>query len=127
MFTFIKGQEGEAKKAKKKGKACDECGEEYPSEVSWLKHVEGGRCKKMEDISEKELRRVTRATAAAKRGEKIFEVEPIEVRTCCGGVAKLCGSFPYLGSLADVKGLSSPEIRRRIKKAGEAFRSMWRL
>ena len=27
------------KKAKKKGKACDECGEEFPSEVSWMKRV----------------------------------------------------------------------------------------
>ena len=92
-----------------------------------MKHVEGGRCKKMEDMSEKELRRrrVTRVTAAAKRGEKIFDIEPIEVRSCNGGVAQLCGSFSYLGSLTDVKGSSGPEIRRRIKKAGEAFRGAW--
>ena len=90
------------------------------------KHVEGNRCKKMEEMSEKELRRrrVTRATAAAKRGEKTFDLEPIEVRNCNGGVAKSSGSFIYLGSLTDVKGSSGPEIRRRIKKAGEAFRSV---
>ena len=110
------------KKAKKKGKACDVCGEEFPSEVSWLKHIECGRCKKMEDMSEKELRRrETRVTAAAKRGEKIFDIEPIEVRSCNGGVAQSCGSFTYLRSLTDIKGSSSPEIRRKIKKAGEAF------
>ncbi len=65
-------------------------GNKFPSEVSWLKHVEGDRCKKMEDMSEKELRRrrVTRATAAAKRGEKIFDVEPVEVKSCSGEVAK---------------------------------------
>ena len=80
----------------------------------------------MEDMSEKELRRrrVTRVTAAAKRGEKIFDIEPIEVRSCNGGVAQSCGSFTYLGSLTDIKGSSSPEIRRRIKKAG-AFRGAW--
>ena len=81
----------------------------------------------MEDMSEKELRRrrVTRMTATAKRGEKIFDIEPIEVRSCNGGVAQSCGSFTYLGSLTDIKGSSSPEIRRRIKKAGEAFRGAW--
>ena len=78
-------------------------------------------------MSEKELRRrrVTRATVAAKRGQNIFDVEPIDVRSCSGGVAQLCGSFTYLGSLADIKGSSGPEIRRRIKKAGEAFRGAW--
>ena len=76
-------------------------------------------------MSEKELRRrrVTRVTAAAKRGEKFS----IEVRSCSGGVAKSCGSFTYLGSLTDVKGSSGPEIKRRIKKPGEAFRSVWSL
>ena len=84
----LSAKKEEDKKATKKGKACDECGEEFLSEVSWLKHVEGGRCKKMEDMSEKELRRrVTRVTAAAKRGEKIFDIEPIEVRSCNGGGA----------------------------------------
>ena len=41
----------------------------------------------MEDVSEKELRRrrVTRATATAKRGEKSFDVEPMEVRSYSGG------------------------------------------
>ena len=113
----MKAKKEKDKKAKKKGKACDECGEEFPSEVSWLKHVEGGRCKKMEDMSEKELRRrrVTRVTAAAKRGEKISDIEPIEVRSCNGRVAQSCGSFTYLGSLTNVKGSSGPEIRRRIK------------
>ena len=59
--------------------------------MSWLKHVEGGRCKKMEDMSEKELRRrrVTRVTAAAKRGDKIFDIEPIEVRSCSVGVSRI--------------------------------------
>ena len=46
----LKKVKAKDKKAKKKGKACDECGEEFPSEVSWLKHVEGGRCKKMEEM-----------------------------------------------------------------------------
>ena len=75
----------------------------------------------MEDTSESQLkaRRATRAKAILDRGEKIFEVEPVEVRSCNGGVAKVCGSFLYLGSLTDNKGSSGPEIRRRIKKATE--------
>ena len=123
----LKAKKENDKKAKKKRKACDVCGEEFPSEVSWLKHVESGRCKKMEDMSEKELRRrrVTRMTAAAKRGEKIFDIEPIEMRSYSGGVAQSCGSFTYVGSLTDVKGSLGSEIRRRIKKAGEAVRGAW--
>ena len=76
------------KKAKKKGKTCEDCEEEFPSEVSWLKHVEGNRCKRMEEISEKELRRrrVTRATAAAKRGETIsIESRSRTLHTLTGG------------------------------------------
>ena len=51
----------------------------------------------------------------------------VEVRRCNGGVAKACGSFLYLGSLTDKKGSSGPEIRRRIKKATETFRRLWRV
>ena len=51
------------------------------------------------------------------RGENLFEVQPVEVRSCNGGVAKASGSFFYLGSLTDNKGSSGPEMRRRIKKA----------
>ena len=68
-----------------------------------------------------------RAKAVLERGEKIFEVEQVEVRSCNGGVAKACGSFLYLGSLTDKKGSSGPEIRRRIKKATETFRRLWRV
>ena len=49
------------------------------------------------------------------------------MRSCNGGVAKACGSFFYLGSLTDKKGSSGPEIRRRIKKATETFRRLWRV
>ena len=72
-------------------------------------------------MSESQLkaRRATRAKAVLERGEKLFEVEQVEVRSCNGGVAKACGSFLYLGSLTDKKGSSGPEIRRRIKKATE--------
>ena len=35
------------------------------------------------------------------------------------------GSFSYPGSLTDGKGSSGPEIRRRIKRAVEAFRGAW--
>ena len=54
-------------------------------------------------MSESQLkaRRATRAKAVLERGEKIFEVEQVEVRSCNGGVAKACGSFLYLGSLTD--------------------------
>ena len=122
----LKAKKEKDKKAKKKGKTCDVCGEEFPSEVSWLKHVEGGRCKKMEDMSETELRRRSdkNDSGCQEMGED-FDTEPIEVRSCNGGVAQSCGSFTYLGSLTDVKGSSGPEIRRRIKKAGEAFRGAW--
>ena len=98
-------------------------------EVGWLQHVRGGRCQKLEDMSENQLkaRRATRAKAILERGEKLFDVELVEVRSCNGGVAKACGSFLYLGSLTDNKGSSGPEIRRRIKKASEAFRRLWRV
>ena len=49
------------------------------------------------------------------------------MRSCNGEVAKACGSFLYLGSLTDKKGSSGPEIRRRIKKATETFRRLWRV
>ena len=49
------------------------------------------------------------------------------MRSNNGGVAKVCGSFLYLGSLTDNKGSSGPEIRRRIKKASETFRRLWRV
>ena len=65
--------------------------------------------------------------AVLERGEKLFEVEQVEVRSCNGGVAKACGSFLCLGSLTDKKGSSGPEIRRRIKKATETFRRLWRV
>ena len=62
------------------------------------------------------------------KGEnKVFDVEPVEVRSCNGGIAKARGSFLYLGSLTDNKDSSGPEIRRRIKKATETFRRLWRV
>ena len=78
--------------------------------------MSGGRCQKLEDMSESQLkaRRATRAKAVLERGEKLFEVEQVEVRSCNGG-AKARGSFVYLGSLTYNKGSSGPEIRRRIK------------
>ena len=77
-------------------------------------------------MSEKELRRrrVTRDTAAKKRGEKVMDAEPVEVKCCNGEMVTPCGSFVYLGSLTTVKGASGPEIRRRIIKAGEICRSL---
>ena len=77
-------------------------------------------------MSEKELsrRRVTRDTAAKKRGERIVNAEPVEVKCCNGKKVTPCGSFVYLGSLTTAKGDSSPEIRRRIIKAGEVCRSL---
>ena len=119
-------KEKEKKEGKKlKRKTCEECGDEFPNEVSWQKHLERGWCKKMEDISEKELRtrRVTRDTAARKRGEKIMDVEPVEVRSCNGGMATPCGSFVYLGSLTTAKCSSGPETRSRILKAGVVCRN----
>jgi len=105
-----------------KGKICENCGSEFASEVGWL--VRGGRCQKLEDMSENQVRarRATRARAVLERGEKVLNVELAEVRSCNGGVAKACGSFLYLGSLTDNKGSSGPETRRRIKKATETFR-----
>ena len=116
------------RKSKKKEKVCPECGDEFPNEVALSKHLQGNRCKKMEDMSKAELRRrrVTRATAVAQRGEKVFDVEPVEVRSCSGEVAKPCGSFVYLGSLTNAKCSSGPEIRRRIVRARMAFGRVWR-
>ena len=77
-------------------------------------------------MSEKELsrRRVTRDTAAKKRGERIINAEPVEVKCCNGKMVTPCGSFVYLGSLTTIKGVSGQEIRRRIIKAGEVCRSL---
>ena len=111
----------------KKGKICENCGSEFASEVGWLQLVRGGRCQKLEDMSESQLkaRRATRAKTVLQRGENIFEVEPVEVRSC-NRVAKACGRFLYLESLTDNKGSSGPEIRRRMKKkATETFRRLW--
>jgi hypothetical protein len=114
------------KEGTKKRKTCEGCGDEFPNEVSLRKHVERGWCKKEDEMSEKELsrRRVTRDTAAKKRGEKIINAEPVEVKCCNGKMVIPCGSFVYLGSLTNNKGESSLEIRRRIIKAGEVCRSM---
>ena len=68
-------------------------------------------------MSEKELSRrsVTRDTAAKKRGERVVNAEPVEVKCCNGKKVPPCGNFVYLGSLPPTaKGDSSPEIRRRI-------------
>ena len=114
------------KEGKKKRVTCERCGDEFPSEVSLSKHVERGWCKTEEEMTEKELsrRRVTRDTAAKKRGERTIKAEPVEVKSCNGQKVMPCGSFVYLGSLTNNKGESGPEIRRRIIKAGEVCRSL---
>ena len=65
----------------RKGKICDNCGSEFASEMDWLQHVMGGRCQKLEDMSESQLKakRATRAKAVLERGERIFDVERVEV------------------------------------------------
>ena len=80
------------KKMGKKGKNCENCGSEFASEIGWLQHVRGGRCQKPEDMSESQLkaRRATRAKAVLERGEKIFDVELVEVKSCNGEIAKVC-------------------------------------
>ena len=117
------------KEGKTKRKICEGYGDEFPNEVSLNKHVERGRCKKEHEISEKELnrRRVTRDTAEKKRGERIINAEPVEVKCCNGKMVTPCGSFVYLGSLTNNKGESGMEIRRRIMKAGEVCRSLGRV
>ena len=109
-----------------KRKTCEGCGAEFPNEVSWLKHRERGWCKKADEMSVEALsrRRVTRDTAAKKRGEKVMDAEPVEVKCCNGKMVTPCGSFVYLGSLSTVRGSSGPEIRRRIMKAGGVCRSL---
>ena len=50
-------------------------------------------------MSESQLkaRRATRAKAVLERGEKLFEVEQVEVRSCNGGVAKGMRKLSLLG------------------------------
>ena len=114
------------KEGKKKRKTYEGCGDEFPNEVSLRKHVERGWFNMEDEMSEKELsrRRVTRDTAAKKRGERIINAEPVEVKCCNGKMVTPCGSFVYLGSLTTNKGESGMEIRRRIIKAGEVCRSL---
>ena len=47
-----------------------------------------GRSQKLEDMSEGQLeaRRAPRAKAVLERGERVFDVELVEVRSCNGGV-----------------------------------------
>ena len=112
------------KEGKKKRVTCERCGAEFPNEVSLSKHMERGWCKTEEEMSEKELsrRRVTRDTAAKKRGERTIKAEPVEVESCNGQKVMPCGSFVYLGSLTNNKGESGMEMR--IIKAGEVCRSL---
>ena len=42
----------------------------------------------------------------------------------CHVLRQTCGNLFYLGSLS---GSSGPEMRRRIKKASETFRRLWRV
>ena len=79
----------------KKRKICENCGSEFASEVGWLQHVRGGRCQKLKDMSASQLkaRRATRAKAVLERGEKLFEVELVEVRSCNGGVLRHAEDF----------------------------------
>ena len=104
------------KEGKTKRKTCEGCGDEFPNKVSFNKHVERGWCKKEDEMSEKELsrRRMTRDTAAKKRGERIVNAEPLEVKCCNGKIVTPCGSFVYLGSLTKNKGASGMGKRRRI-------------
>ena len=77
----------------------ENCGSEFASEGGCLQHIRGGRCQTLEDMSESQLkaRRATRAKAVLESGgEKIFDVEQVEVRSCNGGAAKARGSFLYL-------------------------------
>ena len=78
-----------------------------------VQHERGGRFQKLVDVSESQLkaRRATRAKAVLERGEKIFEVEPVEVRSCNGGVAKACGSFLlFLGNEGIALGAKSSSV-----------------
>ena len=78
-------------------------------------------------MSESQLKEEGHKSKGGSGRAAVFEVEPVEVRSCHGEVAYACGSFFYLGSLTDNKGSSSPEKRRTIKKASETFRRLWRV
>ena len=97
-LTSLDVKKARDRKMGKMGKMCGNCGSEFASEVGWLQHVRGGRCQKLEDMSESQLkaRRATRAKAVLERGEKVSDAELVESRNCNGGVAKACGSFLYL-------------------------------
>ena len=62
-----------------KGKKCENHGSELASEVGRLQRVRGGRCQKLEDMSESQLkaRRATTVKAVLERGEKLFDVEQV--------------------------------------------------
>ena len=83
----------EIKKVGKKSKICENCGSEFASEVGWLQHARGGRCQKLEDMSESQLKKrggPQKQRRSRKGGETIFDLEQVEVRSCNGGVAKAC-------------------------------------
>ena len=78
-------------------------------------HLEGSRRQETAELATEfeDLRRnyedhqaTGSITAAKKRGERIINAEPVEVKCCNGKMVTPCGSFVYLGSLTTNKGES---------------------
>ena len=69
-LTSLDVKKARDRKMGKKGKIYENCGPEFTSGVGWVQYVRGGRCQKLEDMSESQLkaRRTTRAKAVVERG-----------------------------------------------------------
>jgi len=84
-------------------------------------------------MSESQLkaRRTTRAKAVLERGEKLFDVEQVEVRRCSEGVAKVCGSFLYLAFVhsvllhnCEVWNITETEMKALVGRNGYLMRRL---
>ena len=78
------------------------------------------------DMTEKQQRqlRSTRLSARTRQGKIPHEVEPVEVLTCHGSNAKVCGKLVYLGTLLVPNCSATPEIYRRCDMACDIFYSL---
>jgi hypothetical protein len=115
-------QEGKKKQKDKKESTCDNCLYTFQS-VKGLKMHQRRACKKMEEmtISEMQSLRESRRNAKVARGTEDITAEKVVVQTCDGQKASACAHFTYLGSMINVKGTATMEIKRRIAKAFGVF------
>lgn len=106
---------------------CINCGHSFDTDKG--RKIHSTRCKRMEDLTIKQMVRLrrTRQDAITRAGKRKQEVEMISVKTCDQREATPCANFKYLGSMIDGTASASLEIRRRIALATTTFGSLNRI